>query len=107
MDYAVHALVKLTGESPSAATYNYETPLEQRGMVVDEDDDAVDHDHGQASSPPPMVSKAHGIARTTQGFSLHLRPCAGHSTNCKQERTTRVETQFAAAHATVVTIPTS
>ena len=48
------ALAKLTGESPSNSTYDYETPLEQWGVVVEEDDDATDHDHdhGQASPIP-------------------------------------------------------
>jgi serine/arginine repetitive matrix protein 2 len=46
------ALAKLTGESPSAATYGYETALERRGPVVEEEDDAPDHDHGQASPVP-------------------------------------------------------
>ncbi len=46
------ALAKLTGESPSSATYNYETPSKRRGVVVEEDDDAADHDHGQASPVP-------------------------------------------------------
>jgi serine/arginine repetitive matrix protein 2 len=46
------ALAKLTGESPSTATYDYETPLERRGVIVEEDDDAADHDHNQASPIP-------------------------------------------------------
>jgi hypothetical protein len=46
------ALAKLTGGSPSTATYDYETPLERRGVVVEEEDDAADHDHGQASPIP-------------------------------------------------------
>ena len=46
------ALAKLTGGSPSTTTYDYETPLERRGVVVEEDDDAADHDHGQASPIP-------------------------------------------------------
>ena len=46
------ALAKLTGESPSTTTYDYETPLERRGVVVEEEDDAADHDHGQASPVP-------------------------------------------------------
>lgn len=46
------ALAKLTGGSPSTATYDYETPLERRGVVVEEEDDAADHDHGQAPLTP-------------------------------------------------------
>ncbi|KAI0063594.1 hypothetical protein BV25DRAFT_395576 [Artomyces pyxidatus] len=34
-------LAKLTGESPTT-TYNYETPLERRGVVVEEEDDVPD-----------------------------------------------------------------
>ena len=46
------ALAKLTGEAPSSAVYDYETPLERRGVVVEEEDDAADHDHSQASPIP-------------------------------------------------------
>jgi serine/arginine repetitive matrix protein 2 len=46
-----HALDILTGVSPSSTTYRYETPLERRGPVVEEDD-APDHDHSQASPVP-------------------------------------------------------
>ena len=46
------ALAKLTGESPSTTTYDYETPLERRGVVVEDDDDAADHDHDRASPSP-------------------------------------------------------
>ena len=46
------ALAKFIGESPSIATYEYETPLERRGVVVEDDNDSVDHDHGQASQIP-------------------------------------------------------
>ena len=46
------ALAKLTGESPSTTTYDYETPLERRGVVVEEEDDAADHDHDRASPIP-------------------------------------------------------
>ena len=45
-------LAKLTGETPSSVLYDYETPLERRGVVVEDDDDAADHDHGQASPIP-------------------------------------------------------
>jgi hypothetical protein len=51
------ALAKLTGESPSTTTYDYKTPLERRGVVVEEEDDAADHDHdhGQPSPIPPST----------------------------------------------------
>jgi hypothetical protein len=45
-----HGLDILTGVSPSSATNRYETPLEPRGLVVEEDD-VPDHDHSQASRP--------------------------------------------------------
>ncbi|KAI0281542.1 hypothetical protein BC826DRAFT_1068957 [Russula brevipes] len=45
------ALAKLTGESSSTTTYDYETAL-GRGVVVEDEDDATDHDHGQASPIP-------------------------------------------------------
>ncbi|KAH9176580.1 hypothetical protein EDB89DRAFT_2112571 [Lactarius sanguifluus] len=47
-------LAKLTGESPPVTTY-YETPLERRGVVVEEEDDAPDPDHGQASPIPRLA----------------------------------------------------
>jgi serine/arginine repetitive matrix protein 2 len=53
------ALAKLTGESPSTATYDYKTPLERRGVVVEEDDDAADHDSGQASPIPRSTFNGH------------------------------------------------
>jgi serine/arginine repetitive matrix protein 2 len=46
------ALAKLTGEPPPAAAYGYGTALERRGPVVEEEDDAPDHDHDQASPIP-------------------------------------------------------
>jgi serine/arginine repetitive matrix protein 2 len=46
------ALAKLTGEPQSAAPYGYGTALERRGPVVEEEDDAPDHDHSQASPIP-------------------------------------------------------
>ena len=46
------ALAKLTGEAPSSTAYDYETPLERRGVVVEEEDDAADHDHSPASPIP-------------------------------------------------------
>lgn len=46
------ALAKLTGEAPSSTVYDYETPLERRGVVVEEEDDAADHDHSRASPIP-------------------------------------------------------
>jgi hypothetical protein len=49
------ALAKLTGESQSSATYDYETPLERRGVVVEEDDDAADQDH-DPSLPHPTFN---------------------------------------------------
>jgi hypothetical protein len=47
-----HGLNILMGVLPSSATYRYETPLERRGPVVEEDD-APDHNHSQA--PPSHV----------------------------------------------------
>ncbi|KAH9056579.1 hypothetical protein EDB87DRAFT_1579298 [Lactarius vividus] len=47
-------LAKLTGESPPVTTY-YETPLDRRGVVVEEEDDAPDPDHGQASPIPRLA----------------------------------------------------
>ena len=49
------ALAKLTGESPPVTTYDYETALERRGVVVEEEDDAPDHDHGPASPIPRLA----------------------------------------------------
>ncbi len=48
------ALAKLIGEPSSTTTYDYETPLERRGVVVEveDEDDAADHDHSQASPIP-------------------------------------------------------
>jgi len=44
------ALAKLTGESPSTTTYDYGSAL--RGVVIEDEDDAADPDHGQASPTP-------------------------------------------------------
>ncbi|KAF8259101.1 hypothetical protein EI94DRAFT_1813952 [Lactarius quietus] len=49
-------LAKLTGESLLATTYDYETALERRGVVVEEDDDdAPNHNRGQASPIPRLA----------------------------------------------------
>ncbi|KAI0268680.1 hypothetical protein BC834DRAFT_866706 [Gloeopeniophorella convolvens] len=53
------ALAKLTGESPAAATYQYETALERRGVVVEEEDDAPEHDHGSASPISRLTYNGH------------------------------------------------
>lgn len=80
------ALAKLTGESPVVATYDYKTALELRGVVVEEEDDAPDHDHGQASSPIPRLAY-NGRSDTPQAQLASLRPphASGSPSNASAE----------------------
>jgi len=81
------ALAKLTGESPPVTTYDYETPLERRGVVVEEEeeDDAPDPDHSQASPIPRLVYN--GRSDTPQAQVTSLRPphASGSPSNASAE----------------------
>ena len=75
------ALAKLTGESPPVTTYDYETALERRGVVVEEDD-APDHDHGQAS---PIPRLAYNGRSDTPQASIRPPDASGSPSNASAE----------------------
>ncbi|KAH9013745.1 hypothetical protein EDB85DRAFT_2076558 [Lactarius pseudohatsudake] len=75
-------LAKLTGESPPATTY-YETPLDWRGVVVEEEDDAPDPDHRQAS-PIPRLAAYNGRSDTPQA-SVRPPHAPGSPSNASAE----------------------
>ena len=76
-------LAKLTGESPPVTTYDYETALERRGVVVEEEDDAPDHDHGQASPIPRLAYNGRSDTPQTQVSSVRPPHASGSPSNAE------------------------
>ena len=72
------ALAKLTGESPSTTTYDYKTPLERRGVVVEEEDDAADHDHDHGQ-PSPLPPPTYNGRSDTPPSPRVASPCPPHA----------------------------
>ena len=79
------ALAKLTGESPPVTTYDYETALERRGVVVEEEDDAPDHDHGQASPIPRLAYNGRSDTPQAQATSIRPSHASGSPSNTSAE----------------------
>ena len=70
------ALAKLIGGSPSTSTamYDYETPLERRGVVVEDDDDTADHDHGPHSMARTHLLESLLVVRLMLPVHLQTHP---------------------------------